>query len=421
MAERTTGVLEFQPLSIEAVRPLFDPPAAPCLSLYLPTHRNVPDNTVDLPAFTHLVEALELALSATKPPAEIERLLHPFRMLAADRRFWQHTQDGLAVLAADGRARVFLFQRPVQPLAMTATRFHTLPLVRAVTGLDRCDVLALTSRSARVFAGRIWHDPRGDAADRLDPVPLVSVPGTAPVEEVSRDDVISAETLEPHRVKHGTGPTGRAATAFVHGGFGSKHDDVDRDTEIFVRHVDEIVQAQVSQPTGLPLVLVAQGRLAAMFRGLTKNPLLVDEHVDLDPHLVGRDALAAAVAPVFARARAARIAREVRAFEQARDHGLGSGDLADVARAAVAGQVATLLVEADRFESGRLDRATGAVEFDGDPPADLSRSGDRPAVSGEDLTGAVAETVIAKGGAVVALARIAMPTESGVAAIYRYA
>lgn len=421
MAERTTGVLEFLPLSIAAVRPLFDPPAAPCLSLYLPTHRNVPDNTVDLPAFTHLVEALELALSATRPRAEIERLLHPFRLLGADRRFWQHTQDGLAVLAADGRARVFVFQRPVQPLAMAAARFHTLPLVRAVTALDRCAVLALTSRSARVFAGRIWHDPQGGNADRLDPVPLVSVPGTAPVEELSRADVISAEILEPHRVKHGTGPTGRAATAFVHGGFGSKHDDVDRDTEIFLRHVDATVREQVSQPTGLPLVLVAQGRLAALFRGLTTNPLLVDEHVDLDPHLVDRDALAAAVTPVFARARAARIAREVRAFEQARDHGLGSGDLADVARAAVAGQVATLLVEADRFESGRLDRGTGAVEFDGDPPADLSRTGDRPAVRGEDLTGAVAETVIAKGGAVVALARRAMPTESGVAAIYRYA
>ena len=38
----------------------------------------------------------------------------------------------------------------------------------------------------------------------------------------------------------------------------------------------------------------------------------------------------------------------------------------------------------------------------------------------EDLFGAVAETVLEKGGAVVALVRNAMPTESGVAAVYRY-
>jgi len=421
MAMQADDVLSFEPLALPAVRSLLEPTNPPCLSLYQPTHRNVPGNTVDLPAFTHLVEALELGLAATHGGREIERLLRPFRLLAADRTMWEHTRDGLAVLAAAGRARVFLLQRDVLPLAMVATRFHTMPLIRAATALDRCDVLALTSRTARVHAGRIWHDPRGSAAERLDPVPLVPGPGREPVLELRRDDAVTAETLEPHRVKHGTGPAGRASTAFVHGGFGSKHDDVDRDTGIFLRHVDRVVHEQVSRPSGLPLVLVCQGRLAATFRGLSANPLLVDEHVDLDPHLVAADALAAAVVPVFARVREARIAREVRGFEQARDHDRGSGDLADVARAAVAGQVATLLVEADRFESGRLDRGTGAVEFDGGVPGDLSRTGDRPAAGGEDIVGAVAETVLATGGTVVTLARIAMPTESGVAAIYRYA
>lgn len=417
MATRAGDVLAFEPLSIEAVRTLLEPPPAPCLSIYLPTHRNVPDNTVDRPTFARLVDALELALSATKSRGEIERQLHPFRLLATDRRFWEHTQDGLAVLAGDGRARVFVLQRTVQPLAMVAARFHTAPLVRAVSALDRFAVLALTSRTAQVYAGRIWHDPRGCAAERLDPVPLAAVAGGAEVFVLSRDEVISPEILEPHRVKHGTGPAGRASPAFVHGGFGSKHDDVDRDTEIFLRHVDTVVAEQVSRPSGLPLVLVCQGRLAATFRGLSANPLLVDEHVDLDPHLLPESDLAAAVTPVFGRARAAHIAREVRAYELARDRGLAAGDLSDVARAAVGGQVATLLVEADRFEAGSLDRVTGAIEFSGAGPARVGGA----AATGEDLYGAIAETVLAKGGTVVALARIAMPTESGVAAIYRYA
>ena len=54
----------------------------------MPTHRNVPENTVALPAFRHLVEALELALSATQSTAASDRLLRPFRLLEADRRFW---------------------------------------------------------------------------------------------------------------------------------------------------------------------------------------------------------------------------------------------------------------------------------------------------------------------------------------------
>ena len=45
------------------MRHLISPQPGPCLSLYLPTHRNVPDNTVDRPAFRHLVESLEEALA----------------------------------------------------------------------------------------------------------------------------------------------------------------------------------------------------------------------------------------------------------------------------------------------------------------------------------------------------------------------
>jgi hypothetical protein len=38
----------------------------------------------------------------------------------------------------------------------------------------------------------------------------------------------------------------------------------------------------------------------------------------------------------------------------------------------------------------------------------------------DDLHGGVSETVLAKGGTIVALVRDAMPTETGLAAIYRY-
>jgi hypothetical protein len=115
-----------------------------------------------------------------------------------------------------------------------------------------------------------------------------------------------------------------------------------------------------------------------------------------------------------------RIARDVQTFEQARSRDLGSGDLSDIARAAVAGRVATLLIEKDRFEPGWLDPASGAIAGNGEMPADLSRSGDQPAIRTADLFGTVAETVLLHGGGVVAVEQSAMPTNSGVAAIYRY-
>jgi hypothetical protein len=129
--------------------------------------------------------------------------------------------------------------------------------------------------------------------------------------------------------------------------------------------------------------------------------------------------LAAAVAPLLTAARDQRIARAVASFAQARDRGQSAGDLSDIARAAVAGRVATLLIEADRFEPGRFDRATGGIETDGEH-ADPSAPDGGPASRGPDLFAALAESVLEHRGDILALARNAMPTESGVAAIYRW-
>jgi hypothetical protein len=216
------------------------------------------------------------------------------------------------------------------------------------------------------------------------------------------------------------GPSGMAAGTIVHGGAGSKQDDIDADTEIFLRYVDEVVHERVTKHTGLPLVLVALPRLAARFRRLSKNRLLLDDGINKDVHLLPTQELPALVAPLFAAARAVRITRDVQTFEQARSRDLGSGDLSDIARAAVAGRVATLLIEKDRFEPGWLDPASGAIAGNGEMPADLSRSGDQPAIRTADLFGTVAETVLLHGGGVVAVEQSAMPTNSGVAAIYRY-
>jgi len=406
-------------VSLETLRRLLGPQPTPCLSLYLPTHRRPPDNTVDLPAFRHLVAALEMALSAEHAPDAIARLLHPFHELESSREFWQHCRDGLAVLAADGQAQVFLLQRPVKPLALVTSRFHTMPLLRIAASIERFNLLALTSHTAHVYEG-LTTDA---GVEQLDPVPLHDPgPGGACAVgmDVTRGEAVDQETFQPHRVQRGMGPSGLAAGSIVHGGAGSKQDDIDADTEIFLRYVDEVVHERVTKHSGLPLVLIALPRLASLFRSVSKNRRLLDDGIAKDVHLLPPDALPALVAPLFATARADRIARHVHTFEQARPRDLGSGDLSDIARAAVAGRVATLLIEKDRFEPGWLDPNSGAIAADGEVPADLSRSGDLPAVRTADLFGSLAETVLLHGGGVVALDRNAMPTESGVAAIYRY-
>jgi len=321
VASQPVDLVSLEQFSPAAVRSLLEPQAAPCLSVYLPTHRNVPDNTVDLPAFRHLVEALEMALSATQSRETIELLLRPLRILADDARFWNHTRDGLAVLAAAGRARVFVLERPVRPLALVTSRFHTLPLVRIAAALERFLLLALTSREARLFAGAAWHGTTGDTMGPLEPLPLVGRPGRPPDTRLERADVVDEETFQPHRVQRGMGIEG-----IVHGGTGSKQEDIADDTEIFLRHVDAVVRGQVAERAELPLVLVAAARLAAVFHRLSTNPHLLAEHAATDPHLLSAAELAAAVQPILVAARQRRIARAVAAYDQARHRDQAAGD-----------------------------------------------------------------------------------------------
>lgn len=427
MNARSAAAIDFEPLSPESLRPLLAPPVAhPCLSLYLPTHRKVPASSVDRPSFRHLVEALELALGLSRGRAEVERLLHPFRVLDGDRDFWTHARDGLAIFAADGHARGYLLQRPVKPLALVTARFHLLPLVRLTASLERFTILALTSREAAVYEATAWHDVAGGPVAHdvtvgpLDPLPLRRPTAAEPSAPLVRSEVVDEELREPHRVYREMGPRGRAGTPVVHGGTGFRQDDVDKDTEIFLRHVDAAVQEQVSRPTGLPLLLVAAAPLAATFRGLSANPLLLEEHVPLDPHLMPPEELAAKIAPLFAAAYARRVARELATFQHARERGLTGEELAEIGAAAVAGRIALLLVEADLFLPGSFDRVTGGIGGDGRPPGDPSRTGDLPASRTEDVLGALAETVLLHGGEIASLCHDAMPTVTGAAAIYRY-
>lgn len=384
-------------LSLATIRRLLGPHRPPCLSLLMPTHRRVPARIVDRHQFRHLVDDLEADLEFSESLGETRRLLEPFRRLQSDAEFWEHTLDGLVMFGSDGTAEVFCVQYDLPPLAVVRTRFHTMPLVRAFSEIDRFDLLALTSRQGRVYSGTLQG---------LDPVDLETgcVHGG-----IDRWDLIDQESIEPHRVRASLGQ-GRT----LHGGYRDKQEGIDADTERFFREVDRIVDERVSRVSGLPLILVALAEQAAVFRRGSRNVLLLDEGVHRDPKPLKPADFPLLVEPIFAASRQRRIERLLDRYEAAFSHGRASGDPAGIARAVVAGRVATLLVEADRYEEGIFDRASGAIRWgEGlEPRSGVELAG--------DLFGILAEEVLLHGGEVVSLEKSAVPGENGLAAIERF-
>ena len=142
----------------------------PCLSLYQPTHRQHPDNQQDPIRFGNLVKLLEESLAQRYTQDETEPLLAPFLALAANRDFWNHTLDGLAVLGAKDVFRTYYLQRSVAELAVVADSFHTKPLLRILQSVDRFHVLGLNRHAIKLFEGN---------RDVLDEIrPAAGVPTT---------------------------------------------------------------------------------------------------------------------------------------------------------------------------------------------------------------------------------------------------
>jgi len=246
---------------------LLDNCEPPCLSLYQPTHRHYPDNQQDPIRFGNLVKALEESLLQQVPKDEIRPLLEQFLALAGDRAFWNHTLDGLAVLAAKGVFRVYTLQRSVAELAVVADSFHTKPLVRILQSADRYQVLGLNRKEIKLFEGN------RDALDEIEPAQ--GVPRTI-------TQALGEELTEPHRTVASYGGVGGAKSP-MHHGHGGKESEVDIDAERFFRSVDRGVLEHHSQPSGLPLILAALPEHHHMFHEVSNNPFLIDESIDIHP------------------------------------------------------------------------------------------------------------------------------------------
>ena len=366
----------------------------PCLSLYQTTHRHRPDNQQDTIRFGNLVKELESSLLKKCSKDALQPYLKPFLDLAEDRDFWNHTLDGLAVLHAKGIFRVYKLQHRVPELVVVADSFHTKPLMRILQSADRYQVLGLNRHEIKLFEGN---------RDALDEVQLhEDVPRTL-------TDALGEEVTDPHLTVASYGGVG-ASHAAAHHGHGGKKAEIDIDAERFFRLVDRGILAHHAHPSKLPLILAALPEHHHMFHEISANPFLVEDSIDIHPDsLSSLDELRARAWKLMEPRYLARLAKQAEAFKAAESEGLGKDDIAQVAKAIFEGRVAMLLIEAEREIPGKINPATGEITFDNLENPDV-----------DDLLDDLGAFAQKMGGQVMIVPKGQMPTNTGIAAIYRY-
>lgn len=132
--------------------------------------------------------------------------------------------------------------------------------------------------------------------------------------------------------------------------------------------------------------------------------------IAIDPSSVSTDKLANLAWEIMETEYNLKLDNLVAQFEQARADGKGSDDYKELAVAAVKGRIDILIVEADRMIPVRITNlVTGNTQ-----KKDLTN----PKV--DDLLDDMGELVIKMGGQVMVLPTDRMPSEKGLAAIFRY-
>ena len=381
-------------LTKELIQELLSADQAPCLSLYMPTHRTHPENLKNPIRFKNLVSKMEESLLQKYSANETQEYLEPLEALVNDNDIWNYTKEGLAVFSAKGIFKVVELHKSVEELAMVADSFHTKPLRQYLQSLDHFHVLGLTLRDIRLFEGN-RHS-------------LTEIELTADTPKNIKE-ALGDELTDKHTTVASYGGSGGESTN-MHHGHGGKSEETEKDAERFFRVVAKAIYEHYSKPSGWPIILAALTEHHNLFQKVSKNPLLLQNSIAINPSSVSPDQLAKMAWEIMEPEYNLKLETLADRFEQARANGKGSDDYKEIAVAAVEGRVDTLLVEADRIIAVRLTNlTTGNTQ-----KKDLSN----PKV--DDLLDDMGELVLKMGGQVFVLPTDKMPSETGLAAIFRY-
>jgi len=365
-----------RPLSAEYFQELLADQTPPCVSLYMPTLPARPPASENLRRFDSLLEGASQQLKKVFSQHDTTSLLSKFHDLRDDDLFWSQPAASIAVFGSPTVFQVHKLHRPVSEYVEVADSFHLKPLIRAHQFTGRFEVLCLTQRNVRLLHGN---------QDKLEVANLRNVPHS--IQEAL------AEGTDQHRIGDiSSGPVSANNT----------------DLERFFREVDKALWADHSRQSGLPIILCAVAEYHKPFQTISKNPNLLEEGIKLNPDALSMDRLKEEAWKIIEPYYRRQIDRVLEEFGRARAKQQGSEDVNEVAQAAAFARVGTLLVDADKHIGGRLD-ATGRVEYGDISEADI-----------DDLLDDIAERVMKTGGQVLVMPAEQMPSDTGVAAIYRF-
>ncbi|MDO8187788.1 hypothetical protein Q5424_25905 [Conexibacter sp. JD483] len=349
-----------------------------CVSIYVATSPVTQEAEASRIEFKNLAaDAVGQVEAAGANHRIVSELRETLEELHDDDGFWAEQARSLAVFAAPGRLRTFRLPNRLTDAVEVGDRFYVKPLLRTLTFPQTAFVLALAAGGAR----------------------LVEVTNDGPAFTVPVPDMPSDAASAAGKASIGD----RSQIGRMQGSEGQKVR-----LRQYAHKVDQALR-HVLTGLELPLILAATEPIAAIYRSLCTYPHLVEQTLPGNPQEQSDEQLAAAARTVLDELYAAQLdaLRATFALDASRER--ATADLAEVARAATVGAVATAVVDVDAKVPGTVDASSGVVTPD---PADDARS--------YGVVDEIARRVLRDGGRVLAVRAEEVPGGGPVAALLRY-
>jgi hypothetical protein len=369
----------------------FEEQNQPCISLYMPADPKGFDHKKDQLVFKNLVKKIADSLETDEDYKDMKSILKDLESIEDDKLFWDQVTSGLALFANQKEIVIYLLEQEVNPLAIVSNTYHLKPLHGYFQSLETYHILALDQDRFEVHQGDYITIKKIDLPSKI---------------KTTSKEVLGKEHTESYQT-HGT--YGGAEDGSTFHGHGGKSDEIDIDRLNFFRYVDKTVLEEISKHHQYPLILLSHKEHHHVFKDLSKNPYLIEESIDGSIKDVSDKALKQKIYEINQKRFKTVLDKLIEQYHTLKQSHLSSDQLNTIIKALIEKKVETLFIEDQKIIPGKIDYKQGKI---------IKGSLSDP--NTDDILDDMIELAIKTGSKVYVLDKKQMPTDTSVAAIFRY-
>lgn len=360
-----------------------------CVSFYLPTHKmgvEVQQDPIRLKNL--LTEAEEKLKEHEVKEQEIEEMLEEPRKLLDNSLFWQHNNEGLAIFVSKDDFIYFRIPHKFKERLMVDDHFLITPLIPMISKEGTFCMLTLSQKNVRLL-----RCTRG----QFEEIELEEAPTN--MDEFQMYDEYSKSMSVP------SGTHGKKSMFHGWGDAAIEHPAVENYLKRIETEVTSILRTWRD-----PLILAGIDEATSIYKNVNHYSRLMDDTASGNPDRKGNEEIKNEGWKVIESYFLEDMYKDMERFGDLSGSDMQSDNLTEVVEAAYYGKIDSLFVPIGEHSWGWFDEERDVVHHSKGP-----ENGDH------DLINMAAIKTLTQSGNVYALDKEEMPSDSSVAAIFRYA